>query len=198
MPRAIIGLLLMYGVLSARADTVLDFESLDDLTSVTTQYAGVIFSNATVFQAVSDLNQLDFPAHSGTNVVVDVGGPMSITFSTAVEGFGGYFTYTEPLTLEAFDASQNLLATVQSGFSTNIGTAGDPGSSPNEFLAINTQSLIAEIVITGDPLGSSFTLDDATITTSASSVPEPNLFSPLVVMLAGLALFGTRMLSVER
>jgi hypothetical protein len=123
---------------------------------------------------------------------------MLITFSTAVSGFGGYFTYTEPITLQAFDASQNLLGTVQSAFSTNLGTAGDTGSSPNEFLSISSQSLITEIVITGDPLGYSFTLDDATIVTRASSVPEPNSFGLFVSMFAGLALFRKRRLLLER
>jgi len=198
MLRAIVCFVLASGVFSIRADTVLDFDSLSELTSVTTQYPGVVFSNATVLMAGSYLNETDFPPHSGTNVVVDDGGPMSITFSTAVDGFGGYFTYAEPLTIEAFDASQNLLETVQSAFSNNLLSVGDPGSSPNEFLSISTQSLIAQIVITGDPSGFSFTLDDATITTPASSVPEPNSFSLLAMMLAGLALHSSRRLFLKR
>jgi hypothetical protein len=192
MLRAIVSLVLASGVLSIRADTILDFDSLSDLTAVTTQYAGVTFSNAMVLTAGVDLNEIDFPSHSGTNVVVDDGGPISITFSMGVHGFGGYFTYTEPLTIAAFDASQNLLGTVQSVFSNNTTSLGDVGSSPNEFLSITAQGSIAEILITGDPLGFSFTLDDATITTSVPSLAEPNSFSLLVMVLGGLALFGSR------
>jgi hypothetical protein len=173
MRQVIVCLALMIGVSTVRADVVVDFESLPELTAVTTQFAGLVFTDATVLSAGSSLNEFDFPPHSGTNVVFDDGGPMSISFLGAVDAFGGYFTYAESLTLEAFDASHNLLDTVHSAFSNNTGTAGDPNSSPNEFLQVSSQSLIAEVVITGDAAGGSFTLDDATITAAVSPVPEP-------------------------
>ncbi len=171
------GVVFLLGIVPLlRADTVIDFEGLTEFTSVTTQFSGMVFSNATVLTAGTSLNEIDFPPHSGINVVFDDGGPMSISFLTPVFGFGGYFNYAEPLTLEAFDSSNNLLDTVNSAFSNNLGTLGDPGSSTNEFLEVTSLSDIAEVVIIGDAAGSSFTLDDATIV-APSAVPEPDSMS---------------------
>src|SRR5689334_8465629 len=125
MRRAIFWVLLMCGISSVRADVILDFESLSDSTAVTTQFAGMVFSNATVGTAGVSIDEFDFPPHSGTNVILDDGGPMAISFVSSVDGFGAYFTYLEPLILEAFDASHNLLGTVHSAFSNNTGTEGD-------------------------------------------------------------------------
>jgi hypothetical protein len=174
-----------------RADTVLDFEGLAEFTSVTTQYPGVVFSNATVLTAGSGLNEIDFPPNSGTNVVFDDGGPISLAFLAPVIGFGGYFNYAEPLTLQAFDASDNLLATITSAFTNNLGTLGDPGSHTNEFLQIDSFSNIAKVAITGDLLGSSFTLDDATIV-APSTVPEPASGAFVLIGLVLVVAFGRR------
>jgi len=144
-----------------------------------------------VLSAGSGLNEIDFPPHSGTNVVFDDGGPMSISFLGPVDAFAGYFTYTESVTLEAFDASHNLLETVHSAFSNNTATGGDPLSSPDEFLQVSTPSLIAEVVITGDPAGGSFVLDDATITAAGSTVPE-SADLPWMIPAGLLPLLGRR------
>ncbi|HLK48951.1 MAG TPA: hypothetical protein VKT49_12500 [Bryobacteraceae bacterium] len=195
MRRVIFCLALMCGASAARADVVLNFDSLPEFTAVTNQFAGLVFSDATVLSAGSGLNEIDFPPHSGTNVVFDDSGPMSISFLSPVDAFAGYFTYAESLTLEAFDASHNLLDVVHSAFSNNTGTAGDPQSSPDEFLSVSSPSLIAQVVITGDPLGGSFTLDDATISAPASSVSEPAYSGLLWMVAAGLLpLFGRRKL----
>lgn len=102
---------------------------------------------------------------------------MSLSFSTPVSSFSGYFTYTEPLTLEAFDAANTLLASATSAFSENFASCSGPGCdpSPNEFIQVSAATGISEITITGDPLGGSFTLDNATLTPlSTPAVPEPS------------------------
>jgi hypothetical protein len=182
-----------------RADiTVLDFEGFPDGTSLTTQYPGITFSNATVLSAGITLNEVELPPYSGTNVVFDDGGPMTISFASPILSFGGYFTYYEPLTLQAFDAGNAPVASATSAFSINVGCdpgpicLGDPGSGPNEFLAVNFPSGISSVTITGDPAGTSFVLDDATITTASVSVPEPSSIVLLLSVLGGVALAGLR------
>jgi hypothetical protein len=111
------------------------------------------------------------------NVVSDNNGPMTIDFSMSTKSFSGYFTYTEPLTLDAFNASDTEVATDTSAFSNNLACLagppcpGDAGSSPNEFIELGFASGISSVTITGDPFGGSFTMDDMTYN---SAVPEPN------------------------
>ena len=156
-----------------QAGTLLDFEGFADGTALTTQYAGVTFTDATVLSAGIGLNEFEFPPHSGTNVVFDDGGPISITFETPVVSFSGYFTYAEPLALTAFGALGNNVATASSAFSSNDALFGDPGSSPNEFLQVAFAAGISNVTITGDPAGGSFVMDDLAY---ASSVPESASF----------------------
>jgi hypothetical protein len=178
--------LLLGAVPLLRGDVqVIDFEGLPDSTLITNQYPGIFFTNAIAYTAGDTLNDFDFPPYSGTSVAFDYTGPMSISFSLPVVSFGGYFTYLEPLTLQAYDASGDLLDTVVSSFSSNLANGdGDPGSSPNEFLDVSSSTYIAEVVITGDPDGTSFSLDNATITT-ATATPEPSSLAsitPLVLI----------------
>jgi hypothetical protein len=171
---------------------VLDFEGFPDSTSITTQYAGVTFSNATVISAGITLNEFELPPHSGANVVFDDGGSMAISFASPILSFGGYFTYYEPLTLLAFDAANTQIASATSAFSINVGCdpgpicLGDPNSSPNELLQVLFPSGISSVTITGDPAGTSFVLDDAMITT-ATTIPEPTSFLLLLSALAAFA-----------
>lgn len=166
---------------------VIDFETLADSESVTTQFAssGVNFSNAIALTAGLSLNELEFPPHSGTTVVTDAGGgPLTILFGPNLFlDVGGFFTYLTPLTLHAFDASDILVGTASSAFSSNIALNGDPGSAPNEFLQITSVIPIARLEIVGDPLGFSFTLDDFT-GTPQTAIAEP---SALLLLAAGLA-----------
>ncbi|MGH9664068.1 MAG: hypothetical protein ACRD9L_06575, partial [Bryobacteraceae bacterium] len=114
------------------ADTLaLDFEGLPDGTTLTNQYSGVTFSNAIILTTGISLNEFEFPPHSGANVASDNGGPMSLSFSTPIQSFSGYFTYAEPLTIDAYGVANNLLTSVTSGFSNNEALSGAPGSSPN-------------------------------------------------------------------
>jgi len=169
-----------------QAGTLLDFEGFADGTVLTTQYAGVTFTDAAVLSAGVGLNEFEFPPHSGTNAAFDDGGPISIAFDAPVVSFNGYFTYTEPLTLAAFDALGNEVAAANSAFASNDALFGDPGSSPNEFLQVAFVGGISSVTITGDPAGGSFVMDDLTY---ASSVPEPaSLYLTLTGAAALLAL----------
>lgn len=170
---------------------VVDFESFTDFEALTSQVAGLTFQNSTVLSAGVSLNESDFPPLSGFNVVVDDGGAITIDFATPVSAISGYFTYVSQLTLDAFDSGANLIATDLSNFLTNSALSGDAGSSPNERLSVASATGIARIVITGDPAGFSFVMDDLTVTTreNGNNVPEPGTL-PLVLMAAFAAAIG--------
>lgn len=162
----------------SRAVTI-DFETLTELDAVTTQFTGLTFANASVLTAGSTLNEFEFPPSSGTNVVFDDGGDIQIDFSTTALTLSGRITYSEALTLTAFDALLNPVVTVNSLFASNLGLSGDVGSSPNELLSLTYASGISRVLIAGNALGGSFTLDDLTYTISGTlsqpptTVPEP-------------------------
>lgn len=181
------GFLFLLSHLAVATVIKIDFEGFPDSTTLTNQYAGLTFSSATVITSGISLNEFEFPPLSGSNVIFDDGGPMSISFSNIVVGFGGYFTYGLPLTMEAFDSNDNSVGLAISLFSNNMALSGDTGSSPNEFLQIPYVGGISRIVITGDPTGGSFTLDDATITTSESAtVPESSTIRLLFIGILAL------------
>lgn len=179
---------LLGAVACANAETItVDFEGLSDSTFVTTQFPGLVFTNATAVSAGISLNEFEFPPRSGSNAVIDDGGPLSIVFASPVQSFGGYFTYSSSLTLSAFDATNNLVASTASLFSSNLALSGAPGSSPNELLVLSVTTGISRITVSGDPLGGSFALDDVRVTTI---IPEP---ASLTLLLTGsLALIRFR------
>ncbi len=196
---AIVFLLAIAAPASLRADvTVVDFETFPDATPIldstplNTQFPGLTFTDATVISAGISLNEFELPPHSGTNVVFDDGGPMTISFTDPVLSFSGYFTYYEPLTVQAFDGSDTQVASAMSLFSVNVGCdpgpvcLGDAGSSPNEFIKVAFAGGISSVTMTADPNGSSFVLDDATYATAA--VPEPTSVFLLLSVLGWIAL----------
>lgn len=134
------------------------------------------------------MNEFEFPPYSAVNVVFDDGGPMTINFTTPVLNVGGYFTYAVPLTLSFYDALNNLKGTANSAFSSNMALSGDPGSSPNEFLSFAWAPGISKAVITGDPGGTSFVMDDLT----ATPVPEPGTLLLLGSGVLGVVGYGLR------
>jgi hypothetical protein len=151
------------------ADSVtINFEGFADGTVITTQYTGLGFLNATIATAGVSLDELDFPPHSGVNVVFDNGGPTTIDFSNPISQFSAYFTYSTALTVQGFNASNLLLQTANSLFSQNFVSSGN---SPNELISLNTDG-ISSVVITGNPAGNSFVMDDLTFGTSVM-VSEP-------------------------
>ena len=141
----------------------LAFEGFPDSTVLTSQYSGIAFSNAIILSAGVTLNEFEFPPHSGSNVASDNGGPVTISFSSVVESVSGYFTHSQPLTIQAFDSSNNMVASAASRFSSNEALSGGPGSAASEFLAVNASVSIAKVVITGATGGTSFTMDDLTL-----------------------------------
>ena len=165
----------LLGITAAGALTI-DFEGQSDSAVLTDEYTGVIFSNATVITAGITLNEGEFPPHSGTNVVFDDGGEMTIAFSTPVTNVGAYFTYGVPLTLSFYDSLDNLEGTLT--FSSNLVSSGNP---PNEFLSFASASGISKAIILGDPAGASFVMDDLTFNPLSTAVPEPST----LLLLAG-------------
>lgn len=178
-----LGLAVMVTPASA-AVVVYSFDGTADSTSLTNQFAGLSFSNATVIKAGLSLNEVEFPPRSGDGVVFDDGGAIGINFAAPVFAVGAYFTYISGLSLSAFDGASNLLGTVTSAFGANNVSSGDPGSSPNELLSFaNASGLIARVVITGNVAGASFVLDDLTVN-NGNAVPEPQ------TLLLALSLLG--------
>ena len=192
--RLVFVLACLLGALSSQAEAApvtLDFEALSEFESVTTQFPGVTFSNATVLTAGSSLNEFEFPPFSGQNVVFDNGGAMTVSFASAITSFSGYFTYAAPLTLTAFDASNNAIASVSSSFGSNLALSGEPDSVPLERLSLSSATGFFSVLISGDALGGSFVVDDVTFDTPSTPTPvsEPGTLSLLA---SGVVLFGCR------
>jgi hypothetical protein len=148
--------------------TTLTFDNLSDSTTVTNQFQGLAFKNAAAISAGISLNEFEFPPHSGANVVFDSGGAMTITFSSPIQSFAGYFTYSVPLTIQALGSTGSQIVSASSRFSSNEALSGVPGSSPNELIQLDSGGGISQIVITGSQSGTSFVLDDATVSTGAT------------------------------
>jgi hypothetical protein len=166
-----IAALLCAGSLSA--DTIINFDQFNDGDVITNQIPGLLFSNAVVLTAGISLNEFEFPAFSGTNVASDLGGPMTIVFSSPITDFKGHFTYGVTLTVSA------CVGTSTSLFSNNEGLSGVPGSSPNEIIEISSVAGFTKVVIAGDPAGGSFAVDDISF---VSGVPEPGGARLLVLL----------------
>ena len=174
---------------TARANLI-NFEALGDLESVTVQFPGLTFSGATTLTAGISLTEAENPPHSGSVVVFDDGGPLSIAFATPVFDVGGYFTYTTQLTLQAFDSSNNLVASTLSAFANNQQLSGQAGSSPNEFISLAFAGGISSLLISGGVTGETFVLDDLTFDEQVSApIPEP---ASLTLLLLGGAAAAVR------
>jgi hypothetical protein len=170
-----------------------DFEEFLDGDSVSTLLAPlgatVTITNAAAITAGISLNDFDFPPVSGSNVIFDSGGAVSVAFSQAVSSFSGFFTYNAPVSVTAF------LGGVQVGLLTSAFTENyvSSGNAANEFLELAGVGLFDSVVIAGDSGGGSFVLDDMTIDVpeQTSSVPEPGTLS-LLALGAAAALLRRR------
>lgn len=175
---------LAFTAASAWADPItLNFDSLIDSTKVTSQFTGLTFANATAIKAGVTLNELEFPPKSGSNVLFNDGGAITITFTAPILNFEAYFTYDSRLTITAFDGSGNQIGSLSSQFTSNLALSGVAGSQPNERLSLSASGSIARIVISSS---GSFVLDDLKYSASAAPVPEP---ATLALLLGGGAVW---------
>lgn len=142
---------------------LLNFDGVKDGVSVTNQFAGLLFANATVITAGVTLNELEFPPHSENKVVFNDGGAMSINFLPPVYGIECYVTYGSRLTLTAYDINGLPLGTALSQFPNNQALSGTAGSKANELLFFSSLTAIAKIAIASAD-NTSFALDDFRIT----------------------------------
>lgn len=168
---------------SARAGPIVyDFDSFTDGTVLSSQYAGLSFSQATVLMAKGSLNDLAYPAHSSDGVVFDSGGPITITFFSPVFRVGGYFTYSSGLTVTAYDVDGVLLDTGIGAYGINLADgSGDPDSSSNEFLQVDSaDGRISYITLTAHADGNSFVLDDLSVDATVA-IPEPSTIALISV-----------------
>lgn len=170
---------------SNAAPVVVDFESFADNTALTSQVAGLTFTNATVLRAGASLNEFDFPPFSGANVANDSGGNLIVDFASLVYSVSARITYVTRVTLTAYDAGLAAVATANTIFTNNTATGGDIGSAPNELITVSWSSGISRVRFAGSLEGASFVTDNLTYDTSAPSVPEPATLG-----LLGLALFA--------
>lgn len=154
---------------------VYGFDDQDDYTALDTQYAGLVFSQATVVKAGFTLNESALPPRSLDGVLLDDGGPITIDFTTPVFGVGAYFTYLNGLRFTAYDINGELIGSTAGTWTSNLADgSGDAGSNANEFLQVSSSAgLIARVTFASDPGGYSFVLDDLTVDTG-SPVPEPS------------------------
>ncbi len=175
---------LLFVPITAQALT-LDFEDLPEGTPVTDQYGslGLAFEHAITLTAGVNLDDYDYPPHSGSNVLSDNGAPITLTFSTPAAFFSFYTTYGVPLTVTFFDTDGALLEELFSASSSNGLVSGDPGSQPNELITYTDDSGIGAVVMTGAALGQSFVLDDLSVTPLPEAPSWLCLASALLLLL---------------
>lgn len=185
--KALVVSLALVGAAAPCSASVITFEGFPDQTVFTTQDfgSGVTFAGATILSLPGSLNPA-FPPHSGSNVVFNPIGAMTLNFTTAVDFFSGFFTYNQPLVIQAYDSLNNLLDTANGACTANYIGSGT-GCLDNEFLQVDAIGAIAKVVIAGGG-GNNFTLDDAEFTGSRDpGVPEP---ATMAMLLGGLGALG--------
>ncbi len=176
---------------SAFADPIITFENLPDAyffssggQNIGNFYSGVNFGPDVTGLSVSRFGGYDnagFPPHSGDVVIWDAADPtIDITFDFSIQSFGIWYTSFDPLTLQAFDLSSNLLGTVVG----DPNTDGTTGTS--SFLSFSGTG-IQSVTLTSTP--GDFVLDDLAYQTGTSTIPELSSFVLLTSVLSLLS-FG--------
>jgi hypothetical protein len=143
----------------------LDFEMLSDSMTVNNQFSniGVSFEGATVLGQGASLNYLQFPPHSGVNVIYDdrnFNGTITVRFDSNVthnvSKVGGYVTGNQNITLTAYDASNNVV-----GIDTTNGANNIPNGTPNILLEVASNTFITKATFSNNSgAGNTFTVDD--------------------------------------
>lgn len=174
---------------------LIDFDSLQEGDLVTGQFDGVTFSGAMVYTSGAiggSLNEFELPPHSDFNAIVDTGSEIEATFATGATSVGAFITYSEIVTMTAYNGSV-VLGSVTSQFSSNLGLSGDLGSTPNEVFLFTSLTPITRVTFTGNPAGGSFVLDDFSADLlDASPTPVPEPATATLVVLGGAALLFIR------
>lgn len=179
-------LLLPFGLVG---DT-LTFEDLPDAyffnggdQNIANFYAGLTFGPNVTGLSVSRFGGYDdsgFPPHSGDVVIWDASDPtITISFDAPIDAFGIWYTSYDPLTLQAFDAGNNLL-------DTTIGTPNTDGTTGTSAFLSLSDSGVQSVTVTSTP--GFFVLDNLSFGAEASAVPEPDSLPILTVciLLIGL------------
>jgi len=129
-----------------------------------------------------------FPPHSGDVAIFDVAdATIDISFGSPVDSFGIWYTTFDPLTLQAFDVSDDLLGTV-------VGDPNTDGTTGTSSFLSFTNPGIQSVTLTSTP--GEFVLDDLTIETgTTSAVPEPGWCALFSTTLAFF--FGRKLLRIK-
>jgi hypothetical protein len=167
-------------------DTVYTFEDLPDAylfssgdQNIGNFYSGITFGPDVTGLSVSRFGGYDdtgFPPHSGDVVIWDGSdATINISFTATLQSVGIWYTTFDPLTLQTFDAADNLLGT----------TVGDPNTDgttgKSSFLSFSSAG-IQSITLTSTP--GFFVIDDLTIDTTASAVPEPSSLDVVLISIS--------------
>jgi hypothetical protein len=205
---AVLVLMMIPALLSG---TVITFAGFPDMTVLTTQdfgdgatFDGTVILTCCNSDGSGSLNDAFFPppaddggATDGVNIAYNPSGPLTLTFIDPSAFFTADFTYNDGLTVTAYDASMNVLSSVDGA----CGASGSGGGNyvgsgcgaPNEVIDINTPE-ISRIVVTGGE-GNNFTIDDVNFTGAVNAgvgAPEPGTIAMAFGGLCCLALFGRR------
>lgn len=166
---AVLVLSLQFGA-TASAGFV-DFENFSDGEVPTSEIPGLVFNNATVWTAGISLNDIDFPPHSGSNVVAALDS-LTVSFDMPINLVGGFFSYSyaDGVTLSLYDINNILLADAF------FAAPGDIVS--NQFVSLGASNIRMMVVSIPD---NAFTLDDFTYT---------YISEPATVLLISLGLIG--------
>jgi hypothetical protein len=142
---------------------VMNFDDLLDSTRVTNQYPNVLFEHATAISAGVSLNEYNARPHSGSTVIFDDGGPITVTFASPIKSCSAYMAYSHQVTLVGYDEKDNVVSRAKSKLDGNFPATQAIQTEPMEAVRIRSEQGIKRVRITGADSGSSFALDDLTV-----------------------------------
>lgn len=161
-----------------------DFENFSDGDLLTTEIPGLTFNDATVLMAGVSLNEIDFPPHSGGNVIASFGGVLTVNFDTPIHLVGGFISYADAagVNLSLYDINNILLADAL--FAIPVGPSNIVS---NQFISLGASNIRSMVVSLNSPIPDNpFTFDDFTY------VPEP-----ATVLLISLGLIGIHFSNIK-